>query len=452
MTRPLLLILLVGAAVRLALWAALGGGAIRIWDEEDYHAIATNLATRGEFALVAGEPTSLRPPLYPALLAASYELFGVGDWRPIRLFQAALSLVTAALAYRLGRSLHDRRVGLWAAGLACFYPSLLAYNNLVLTEVLFTALLIGACVALVEARRSRSTLGAAGAGVLLGLGALTRSVLWPTSLPLGIWLAVAWGGGARGRAAALAAFWIAFAATLAPWAIRNTRLERTFQVVDSMGGRNLMMGNYEYTPLYRAWDAISLEGDRYWFSVLARDHPEARRMTSGQRDKLAMREGVRFARRHPWLTLKRDVVKFFDFWGLERELVAGAAGRPAAVVAGLSLLVFGGYASALVSGIAGAIVVPPVEKRDHALLLLMMALVCAAHSATFGHSRYHLPLMPIVLTYSAAAIVRSRDVWARRGRPSFWLAVALASMFATAWALGIAFSPDFARYMELLGR
>ena len=45
----------------------------------------------------------------------------------------------------------------------------------------------------------------------------------------------------------------------------------------------------------------------------------------GQRDKAAMRRGFRFVFQNPLLTMKRDVVKFFNFWQLERIFIAGAA-------------------------------------------------------------------------------------------------------------------------------
>ena len=108
-----------------------------------------------------------------------------------------------------------------------------------------------------------------------------------------------------------------FSLTLAPWAIRNTRIQGTFVPVDTMGGRNFMMGNYRYTPLYRSWDAISIEGTESWIHELTSFPPEMRN-TQAKLDRLAMRQGLRFVCDNPWLTLQRDIVKFFDFWGLER--------------------------------------------------------------------------------------------------------------------------------------
>jgi hypothetical protein len=495
-------ILLAGAVVRLALWAWFRDVPISIGDEKEYHALAANLAMRGEFAFDPGMPTSIRPPLYPALVAVIYRAFGTGNIAAVRLVQCGLSLVTVVLAYRLGTETHGRRAGLWAAALVGFYPSLLGYNNLLLTEVLFTALLTAACLALARALRIRSLAWLGLGGVLLGLGALTRSVLWPFPVALGALLLVAWGGskktrdtrhetrdtvripedheppGRQGhhhrtkeirltsrvsclvsrvffeRLLAVAVLLAAFIATIAPWSVRNTRLQESFQTIDVMGGRNFMMGNYEYTPMYRAWDAISISGERSWISVLLRQYPSPRRRTQGQIDKLALRAGVEYVRRHPGLTLRRDVIKFFDFWGLERELIAGAARGvfgpiPAPALVPLTLLIFGGYAAALWMGIFGMVLAPPADARVHALLLLIIGFICAVHTATFGHSRYHLPVMPLVLVYSAGALVGAREIGRWRRRSAFCLAVALCAVFGIGWAWGIA-GPDLQRYLDLL--
>jgi hypothetical protein len=62
-----------------------------------------------------------------------------------------------------------------------------------------------------------------------------------------------------------------------------------------------------------------------------------------------------------------------------------------------------------------------------------MLLICAVHTVTFGHSRYHLPLIPIVLLYAAAALLRARELWAHRRRRSFLLACLLCAGLSLSW-------------------
>src|SRR3954452_7665949 len=84
---PLVAILLAGAVLRLVLWAWFQDKPIHIWDEQDYNTLAVNLLRSGEFAFTPGTPTSLRPPLYPALVAGVYRLFGPENFQAVRLLQ-----------------------------------------------------------------------------------------------------------------------------------------------------------------------------------------------------------------------------------------------------------------------------------------------------------------------------------------------------------------------------
>ncbi len=445
---PLLILLFFASLIRLLLWGWFSrlpsDMQLPIWDERDYHNLATNLVEYGEFSFVQGEPVSIRPPFYPFFLAFIYELFGLGSFQVARTVQAVLSLGTIVLMYDLGKRVYDRRTGLWVAGFYAFYPSLLVSNNLILTEGLFTLFLTAAVWALVQALQKESIVWLCNAGVLLGMGALTRSVLWLFIPVLSTYVLVVWRGRLKSRLMAAGSVFLAATLIIAPWAIRNTRLENTFLTVDSMGGRNLMMGNYQYTPLHRSWDAISITGKTSWDAVLAREEPMSLSTTQGQKDKMAMRYGVKYALTHPLLTAQRDIVKFFDFWGLEREQIAGASRgffgpMPKIAVAVLALIIVGGYVAGFFLGIFGAILTPPEDWRVLGLFLLVIAFVTGMHALAFGHSRYHLPLMPLMLTFAGAAICRARRIWSLRGGLSFWLATALCGMFVLAWVYDILF-------------
>jgi 4-amino-4-deoxy-L-arabinose transferase-like glycosyltransferase len=435
----LVLILLAGVLVRLLLWYAFRDEPIHIEDERDYDLLARNLLNHGEFTFRPGEtPTSLRPPLYPALVAVVYRLSGVENFAAVRLLQACLSMLTVVVAYRLGREIASDRTALWLAGLCCFYPSLIAYGNLLLTETLFTLLLTSACYAIVLTLKRSSIGWAAAAGLALGLAALTRSVVWLAPPLLAVYLLLAGRGGLVRRFAVAAAVVAAFAGTIAPWAIRNTRLQGTFIAIDTMGGRNFMMGNYRYTPLYRSWDAIAIEGDRSWIHEVCAVCPPEQLTSQGKVDKAALRQGLQFVRENPGLTLERATAKFFDFWGLERELIAGT-GRglygdtSKALLLGLAAVVIGAYAAAMVLAAFGLVFAPPADRRIHWFIVCVIAFVCGMHTVVFGHSRYHLPLMPLVLVYTAGAITQFGAIWAQRKSYRFALASGLCAILFAGW-------------------
>jgi 4-amino-4-deoxy-L-arabinose transferase-like glycosyltransferase len=436
---PLIYILLAGVAVRLLLWYGFRSQPLKVWDEREYHTLAVNLLRYGEYSFNPGhERTSLRPPLYPALVAGVYGLAGEGNLAAVRLLQAAIGLLTVVVAYGLGRAVASRRVANWLAGLLCFYPSLLAYNNLLLTEVLFTLLLTSSCLLIVLSFRQRSPALVAAAGVTLGLAALTRSVVWLAPPFLAAFLIMSWRGRWTERLAAAAAMLLAFAVTLAPWAVRNSRLQDTFVAIDVMGGRNFMMGNYRYTPLYRSWDAISIEGEQSWIHEICSTFPFEMRTSQGKLDKLALGQGLKFVREYPGLTLQRSVIKFCDFWGLEREIIAGAWRGGLGELSKPTLFALTGaivvvYVVVIALAVFGLFFAPPTDRRLHWLFVCVIAYVCALHTIAFGHSRYHLPLMPLVLLYTAGAVTHAQAIWARRRSLRFGFAVVLCAGLLAGW-------------------
>lgn len=450
----LLTILGVGAVARVLLWLWFAPIAPQIHDEQAHVVLATNLIEYGEYAFDPGHPTSLRPPLYPGFVAATFGIFGRENYQAVRFAQAILSLVTVVIFFRLGRELVSERTALWAAGFLCFYPTFLGFSNLILSEVLFTFFLTSGVYAVHRGLKSFEFRALIVAGILLGLGALTRSILLPFAPILAIFLLFSWRGSLPRRAMAAAAFAISFAAVLTPWAIRNTQLHRTFVPIDCMGGRNFMMGNYEYTPLYRSWDAISITGEQEWCQVLIAHRPLPAGATQGQVDKLALAEGVRFVKENPGLTAHRDLIKFFDFWGLERELVASANRSyfgqiPGPIVVILGIAICGTFIFVLFAGAYGAAVRPPADWRMHLLFLLLIAFTCAVHTAVFAHSRYRLPVMPFVMLYAASAIT-GPAMQTKWKKPALWLAAGFCGLVVTGWIWNAA-AGDLPKLMALLG-
>jgi hypothetical protein len=296
----------------------------------------------------------------------------------------------------------------------------------------------------VEALRAQVLFPLTAASMIMGLAALVRSITWLFAPVAAMFLFIAWRGSLRRRLAAAGVVLLPFALVIAPWSYRNTKLQETFVAIDVMGGRNAMMGNYEYTPLDRSWAAISITDNRSWDHVLAAANPEYAGSTQGQRDKLALRHAIRFVLAHPWLTIKRDVVKFFNFWQLDRTIVAAASEGvfgpvpPAVILAG-AVLICGTYAIVLYGSIFGVWLAAPDDWRYHGLFLLTVLFPCAIHALIFAHSRYNLPIMPIVMLYASSAFVGWNRLWEVRRSVQFAAAAVMCVIVTLAWAREIVF-------------
>jgi peptidoglycan/LPS O-acetylase OafA/YrhL len=225
-------------------------------------------------------------------------------------------------------------------------------------------------------------------------------------------------------------------------------------VVDTMGGLNLLMGNYEHTPHGRIWDAVSMEGPKSWVYGLPPAPPGGGEWNEGQKERWARDRAVAFIVDHPGLTLWRSAIKFTDFWGLDRDFLAGVQrglfNPPlwATGVAGIALLV--GYPLVLCLAVLGLCLRPPADRRIHAALWLLVAFVTALHSLVFGHPRYRLPLTTIFAVYAGAAI--SGRVWRlRRQSPGrWWLAAAICGGLTAIWVAQFVVR-DWPHVQRLLG-
>lgn len=113
-------------------------------------------------------------PGYTVLLATVYRLSGTGPGRlaAVRFLQAALGAITVVLLFRIAGTLLGTRAAWIAAILATLYPPSVALTGYLLTEILFTLLLVAQIAAMVWAARTRRF----GAPALLG--ALTAAAVY----------------------------------------------------------------------------------------------------------------------------------------------------------------------------------------------------------------------------------------------------------------------------------
>jgi 4-amino-4-deoxy-L-arabinose transferase-like glycosyltransferase len=381
---------------------------LQIVDEQHYATLAGSLFRGHGFAWAEGQPTSLRPPLYPFVVASVWKVAGGESVQAVRAVQTALSLATVVLVYILAHHVFDRGAALLAAAVVCLYPSLLFSGVLLLTEILFSFLLVALALLYARLMKRPTPLAAIAVGVALGLAALTRSVLWPFPLVLAPLTFASVTGTKRRRAAMAGIVVIGYAIVVVPWAVRNTRVQGTLTIVETLGALNLRMGNYEHTPMDRMWDAVSLTGEQSWSYDLGREHPEARYWTEGRKAQWAQAKALKYMLQHPGVTLERAVVKFADFWGLERELVAGLREglyHPPAWLAWLAVAALAlSYPLVALGAVLGMFRAVPANRGTHALVLSIIVFMAAIHTPVFGHSRYHLPLVPFLAVYAAAGV------------------------------------------------
>ncbi|MCD6087312.1 MAG: glycosyltransferase family 39 protein [Candidatus Hydrothermae bacterium] len=206
-------------------------------DAWEYELLARNILNKGTFSLdLSGPPDARRTPLYPLFIALSYFLFGQNASVAV-IFQILLSSLSVVFMFLIGEKLLGEKIAFIAALLFAADPLHLFLSQVLLTETLFTFLLLLATYFAIKRGKSGYLLS----GAFLGFSALTRPValyLIPLYLLFFLLEKEPLKNRIRGSLFAL----LAFAITLTPWLLRNYRHFGRFSL-SSLTGYNLYYYN-----------------------------------------------------------------------------------------------------------------------------------------------------------------------------------------------------------------
>jgi 4-amino-4-deoxy-L-arabinose transferase-like glycosyltransferase len=381
-------------------------------DDRNYDWLAQGIARTGGYPKIEGAdgPMSIafRPPAYPYALAAVYAIGGEAmeddrrRWEAARRVQAVLGTLTVALLGLIALHLWGPGRALLGMGLAAVYPPLVLVDGALVSEALFTPLVLAAVLTALHHRRSTHALRwAVGAGLLTGLATLTRSNAPVLLLPLAL---AVWTVRPRWSRAALtgpAALVAAAVLCVVPWTIRNAVATGEFIPLATQTG----------PALAGTFNSVSLadpQNPGAW--RLLRHVPEYRdlylrrkELSEPDLDRI-MRARVRaYLVEHPEAVPRVgywNLVRMLELGGLERaRATAGTIGaRPEHADAGV-------YAFFVVAVLALLGAVTPAARRAPVWLWLVPVLLVA--SVVFVNTetpRFRVPVDPFLLMLAALAV------------------------------------------------
>jgi 4-amino-4-deoxy-L-arabinose transferase-like glycosyltransferase len=291
-------VVILALGVRLAATGAAGFSRPLEKDEVAYSAIAENLAAgRGFFRdvtrTVEGESvtrrfSSLRPPLYPALLAATYSVVGFSPAAG-RALSCLLGALTAGALLLWGRRVLPGWPAALAAVLLALWPAHVWASGRLLSEPLYVLLVVAFAAAL--QRRRLVT-----AGILLGLAVLARPGGLVLFLPAAAFVMLD-RESSRPRLRAALVLLPALALPL-PWAVRNFRIHDVPLLTSNMGVT--FLGGNSDLSLESPWPGR-------WHlpeEVLAADPPDMgyygwSHLTEAQNNREFLGIGLRWITEHP---------------------------------------------------------------------------------------------------------------------------------------------------------
>ncbi len=280
-------------------------------DQLDYEQYAASLAAGLGYADAQGHPTAFRPPGTSLTLLPAYLAFG-RDWRAGRLWFCFLSALTCALAALLAREAFGTRIGLLAGLWMALMPAHAYFGMHFLSEGPFLFWLSLAGLLTYRAWRTETPLALAlGAGLALGLAALTRPQALLVLPPAWLLLALV-GADARRRALPrLLALSVAFALVLGAWVGRNAAVMGK-PTLSTVGGCTFWGAHNE---------RILADPHRIgsWIEVTRLVSPE-QPLTGDEfeQDRLSWQYGLEFVRAHP------EELPRLAYWKLRRLFAAFA--------------------------------------------------------------------------------------------------------------------------------
>ncbi len=256
-------------------------------DERYRYAMIADHLRRGEGFAIEGNPTAQAMPLWPAMVAALPPAV-----KPQLLSALLSSLALVAFAV-VARRLAEPRVALVALGLLAADLDQAHLAGTILTEPLFTLLLLLFAWAWTGGRT-------AAAAAAIGLGSLVRPEAFLVPLALALFTRE-W----RRPLCLLAGVLLC----VAPWAIRNARVFGAFVPFTTTGGITLNSGMNETEAELPFRKRGQARGKRYRHALVM-----ARERTEVVDDRELGRQAIEYALAHPGAALGITASKAAQLW------------------------------------------------------------------------------------------------------------------------------------------
>lgn len=360
-------------------------------DSRDYHVLAKRVLNGDSYEV--NELQASRMPGYAVFLAGVYGTLGEKALA-VTMTQAVLGGGIVALTFLLAQPMGPR-IALVAAALAAVDPLSIGFSAAVLTETLYTLLLMGGLVVAMWLLKGGGYRGWVVLGLVWAVGVYVRaSALW-CIVPVGAWVVFMTFGGERkvlvkqvvGVVIAMGVMML----MLSPWMTRNVRLF-------GEGWKFYQLTTLEGISLYESVYKDATGGPRQDKIVLPE---EMRAMGEAERDREWRRRAWEEIKAEPGRVAGLAVVKIGRTWspwlnaeGFRQPLLR--IGMAAFYVPLFLLAVMALWKVRMPLALVGLILAPIVYFT-------------AVHAVFLGSVRYRVPLMPLVCILAAVSAVWLTD-------------------------------------------
>lgn len=388
----------------------------QIFDMDSFGRIGEHIYHGDGFSLGVG-PTMRRAPLYPAIIALVFDIFGfnpvhrIQSYNPVFFLQCVFAGLTCLIVYQMARQLFSEKVAILAGVLCAIWPQCLRYVPVVDDGA--TDMLLFTLIAWLSLRfyREPNIKNGVLTGLVIGLGALAKPVPFLFPYPL---IALIWYRNKRERKPILFAGPIACVAMVLvlclPWMARNYVVSNgQFTGISSNASGEFLRGYVNAQSKYFLlrdkfqgnWD---WEANQYEVGILRRFgipfftykngkivggmkesiHNEVRKEKA---ENIVAKNDVLH---HPLIFLRKFIIQLFTFWYVVET--------PAK-----SLLV-GFFAILAIAGAIRGVLIARSNGVDVTPLVAVVLYFNIIYAAILAFARYSMPLYPILITLAANGI------------------------------------------------
>ncbi|HAZ07718.1 MAG TPA: hypothetical protein DCZ01_04160 [Elusimicrobia bacterium] len=363
-------------------------------NSDGYESIALSLLDRGEYAMEAGRPTSLREPSYPLFIAGVYVVFGRHPGVVI-FIHCILSVLTGWLLWLTGKRLFGEKISFASLLVFMVYPQSVYYCSYFFRETwlsfLFGLLLWASLSWSAAPGDPAGDMGAKWGGLASAAFGLANSAVLPACGLAGVLLWVAAPARTRPRRVFfyVGPLLLAFTA----WSARNYFIHGRFVAGSTHGGEEF----YQALIVPPEDLGTARQGEIVTADPILMD---AATLPEAERNALLMKASLVWIEAHPGTFLSRVVAGFLKYWRLwpyQRNYHHSYA------------------ALVLASLLSDAWIIPlgflglwffRARWRECAVLPAGIFAMTLVYGAVHAVIRYRLPLMGGMILFACAAAAR----------------------------------------------
>lgn len=360
-----------------------------------YNEAAISLLQDGEFR-VKGVISGSRPPVYSYFLAVMYYLFGQ-DLMTVRIFHAIIGAFTAVLLYKMGTLIFDKKTGVLTGIFYALYTGSWALGDMLLSETLFTLLMLLSIYFLIKAQETSSPWILFWGGIFGAAAALTRTAFFPY-IPF-ITMCIALLKFRQPRIVSRFVFiTVIFIMGILPWMLRNYYTIGVFTMNPKSGSDFYMYNHSDMMHIIYNYEDMTR-----FLQMNAQTWSEVKKGVESKK------WAVEWIKENPHLFVIKGFRMIMNIWGFDREFLwwsfAGVYGRDPTYIS-LILAFITNIAFILIApfAVAGFFISKPFKDKN-----LIPALVIAClHILTFivyGFSRHRFPFVSLLIIWAAYAVV-----------------------------------------------